>query len=213
MSLYTEYKLALPHGVCPGVGVGGHFTHGGYGYQARSWGLALDSIVALDVVLANGTVIQTNDTQHPDIFFAMRGAADSFGIVTQFYLQTHPVPEEIVVFTARIPAVLDDPEVAAQAFLKLQKTVVDPEYFSASLSFSVYINGKGTFTIRGWCIECDMTTFKDVTFPKLLEGFPNPSSTDVTTMAWVESMYPSGILQLFRNKPKLTLICRSNTSQ
>ena len=45
---------ALPHGTCPGVGLGGHATHGGYGHDSRMWGLTLDTIVGLDVVLANG---------------------------------------------------------------------------------------------------------------------------------------------------------------
>ena len=109
LEIYAQGKRALPHGVCPGVGIGGHFTHGGYGYQARLWGLALDSIVGMDVVLANGSYIYTNATEHPEMFYALRGAADSFGIITNFYLQTRPAPSSIVTFTAQMPEVYKDP--------------------------------------------------------------------------------------------------------
>lgn len=62
-------KRALPHGTCPGVGVGGHATHGGFGYSSRNWGLTLDTITAMDVVLANGSSIHTTPTSYPDIYY------------------------------------------------------------------------------------------------------------------------------------------------
>ncbi len=64
-----EHQRALAHGTWPGVGVGGHFTHGGYGYSSRAWGLALDQITALDVVLANGELVHASETENPDVFF------------------------------------------------------------------------------------------------------------------------------------------------
>ena len=62
-------KRALPHGTCPGVGLGGHSTHGGYGYSSRAWGLALDTITAMDVTLANGSTVHTTSTSYPDIYY------------------------------------------------------------------------------------------------------------------------------------------------
>lgn len=114
--LYAQGERALPHGVCPGVGVGGHFTHGGYGYQSRAWGLALDSIVGLDVILADGSFVHATAERHHEVFFAMRGAADSFGVVTTFYLQTRAAPTSIVTFSANIPDALNDPEKLAVGF-------------------------------------------------------------------------------------------------
>lgn len=111
LEVFAQGERALPHGVCPGVGIGGHFTHGGYGYQSRLWGLALDSIVALDVVLANGSYVTASEKEHSDVFYAMRGAADSFGVITYFYLQTRPAPSSIVTFAANIPAVFDSSSV------------------------------------------------------------------------------------------------------
>lgn len=69
LGIYNQNKRALSHGTCPGVGLGGHATHGGYGFVSRAWGLALDSIVAMDVVLANGSSIHTTPTSYPDMFY------------------------------------------------------------------------------------------------------------------------------------------------
>lgn len=69
LGIYNQSDRALPHGTCPGVGIGGHFTHGGYGYDSRKWGLALDTIVGLDVVLANGSHVHTSSTSNPDIYW------------------------------------------------------------------------------------------------------------------------------------------------
>lgn len=71
LGIYNQNNAhrALPHGTCPGVGVGGHATHGGFGYSSRNFGLTLDTIVALDVTLANGSSIHTTPTSYPDIFY------------------------------------------------------------------------------------------------------------------------------------------------
>lgn len=65
----NDAKRALPHGTCPGVGLGGHATHGGFGYSSRHWGLTLDAITALDVTLANGSTIHTTSSAYPDIYY------------------------------------------------------------------------------------------------------------------------------------------------
>lgn len=64
-----EYGRAVPHGTCSNVGVGGHFTHGGNGFTSRAHGMAIDSLVAMDVVLADGTLVHATATEHSDVFF------------------------------------------------------------------------------------------------------------------------------------------------
>lgn len=60
---------ALPHGTDSRVGAGGHFTMGGDGFTSRTWGLAIDSLVAMDVVLANGSLVHATAKSYPDVFF------------------------------------------------------------------------------------------------------------------------------------------------
>lgn len=60
---------ALPHGTCANVGAGGHFTIGGDGFTTRAYGLAIDSLVGMDVILANGSVVHATSTEYKDVFF------------------------------------------------------------------------------------------------------------------------------------------------
>ncbi|KAF7321863.1 FAD-binding domain-containing protein [Mycena kentingensis (nom. inval.)] len=90
---------AMAHGVCAYVGIGGHSGLGGFGYASRNWGLLIDQVVGADVVLANGTLVHASKTQNSELFWAIRGAAPSFGIVTQYTYMTHPEPPNVVRFS------------------------------------------------------------------------------------------------------------------
>ncbi|KAF7193028.1 FAD-linked oxidoreductase sorD [Pseudocercospora fuligena] len=79
----------------PSIGTGGHLTIGGLGPGSRLHGLASDQIVQVQVVTANGAVVIANEEQYPDLFFAVRGAAWSFGIVTHFWIKTYDVVQQI----------------------------------------------------------------------------------------------------------------------
>ncbi|KAL0630899.1 hypothetical protein Q9L58_010247 [Maublancomyces gigas] len=92
--IFNLGQRALPHGTCPGVGVGGHGTLGGFGYSSRYWGLLVDTIVKFDVVHADGTFESVTATSNPDLFWALRGAGPGFAIVVTFYFETLPAPEE-----------------------------------------------------------------------------------------------------------------------
>lgn len=71
--VYQQKTRAVSHGTCPGIGIGGHFTHGGYGFASRAWGLALDQIVGMQAILANGTEIWADSTTNPDIYWVRFG--------------------------------------------------------------------------------------------------------------------------------------------
>ncbi|OAA59010.1 FAD-binding, type 2 [Niveomyces insectorum RCEF 264] len=97
--LVDHGNRAFAHGVCPGVGMGGHATVGGLGPMSRMWGACLDHIVEAEVVTADGRIVRASDTENPDLFFALRGAGSSFGIVTEFVMRTHPAPGSVVQYT------------------------------------------------------------------------------------------------------------------
>jgi FAD/FMN-containing dehydrogenase len=62
---------ALPHGTCPTVGIGGHAGHAGFGFQSRYWGFALDTIVAMDVVLPDGSLVHASNDENTDVFWVI----------------------------------------------------------------------------------------------------------------------------------------------
>ncbi|GFF24208.1 hypothetical protein IFM58399_00576 [Aspergillus lentulus] len=69
------------------VGVGGFTLGGGTSAVTAEYGWALDNLFEYEVVLPNATVITVNEDQHPDLYFALRGGANNFGIVTYFQLR------------------------------------------------------------------------------------------------------------------------------
>ncbi|GAB0137214.1 hypothetical protein EsDP_00005490 [Epichloe bromicola] len=99
MELYNQGGRAIPHGSCPGVGVAGHVLHGGYGIASRLHGLTLDWLIGATVVFANGSSAHCSETDNADLFWALRGAGSSFGIVTEFEFKTFEAPDQVTPFT------------------------------------------------------------------------------------------------------------------
>ena len=83
--------MALSSGDFGDVGVGGLATGGGVGLLARRQGLTIDRVRAVDVVLADGTLVRADDRQHADLLWAMRGAGGGFGVVTAFEFEADPI--------------------------------------------------------------------------------------------------------------------------
>ncbi|MFT3711630.1 MAG: FAD-binding oxidoreductase [Archangium sp.] len=84
----------------PRVGFSGALLGGGYGLGVRRFGLACDSLVAAEVVLADGRVVVADAERESDLFWALRGAGAHFGVVTRLEVKTHPMPP-LVFATAR----------------------------------------------------------------------------------------------------------------
>ena len=85
------HGLAVGFGDTGSVGLGGITLGGGVGYLARKHGLTIDSLLAADVVTADGEVLRVDEQSHPDLFWAIRGGGGNYGIATRFQFQLHPV--------------------------------------------------------------------------------------------------------------------------
>lgn len=99
LNWYQVYSALEPHGrVCIGgrmktIGVPGLTLIGGFHYFNNKHGYAMDNVVTYDIVLGNGTQITVNKTSHSDLFWALKGGANNYGIVTKFELKTYAVPK------------------------------------------------------------------------------------------------------------------------
>jgi len=89
----AERGRAFPGGHCASVGLGGYLLQGGLGWDGRARGWACQSVVGLDVVLADGALVRADASENPDLLWAARGAGPGFpGVVTRFQLQTYQAP-------------------------------------------------------------------------------------------------------------------------
>ncbi|MGW2095854.1 FAD-binding oxidoreductase [Promicromonospora sukumoe] len=86
----APHGLAISSGDTRSVGVGGLTLSGGMGWKVRRYGLALDSLVAAQLVTADGAVVTASADEHPDLFWAIRGGGGNFGVVTSFEFAAHP---------------------------------------------------------------------------------------------------------------------------
>jgi FAD/FMN-containing dehydrogenase len=84
---------AFPGGHCPRVGVSGYILQGGQGWNGRKWGWACESVVAMDVVTADGELVHASENENSDLLWAARGAGPGyFAVVVRWYLRTYPAP-------------------------------------------------------------------------------------------------------------------------
>ncbi len=109
----VEYSAATgAHGLTTGfgdtgsVGIGGITLGGGVGYLVRKQGLTIDSLLAADVVTADGKLLRVDAQTHPDLFWAIRGGGGNFGVATRFQYRLHEV-DTIVGGMLMLPATPD----------------------------------------------------------------------------------------------------------
>lgn len=89
----APHGLAISSGDTKSVGVGGLTLTGGIGWKVRKYGLAVDNVVAAEVVTADGEVVSVSAEENPELFWAIRGGGGNFGIVTAFDFAAHPTTD------------------------------------------------------------------------------------------------------------------------
>ena len=84
------HNLGTTTGIVSHTGVGGFTLGGGYGRTDRFMGLAVDNLLAANIVTASGEVLRASADENPDLFWAIRGGGGNFGVATEFEFRLHP---------------------------------------------------------------------------------------------------------------------------
>ncbi|HYU49780.1 MAG TPA: FAD-binding oxidoreductase, partial [Candidatus Limnocylindria bacterium] len=106
----APHGLIVPAGIMSETGVAGLALGGGIGWFSRKHGLTCDQFVSLELVLASGEVINVSATEHPELFWALKGGGGNFGVVTRFTFRAREFGPMM-----RLGVSLYEPEDAAQA--------------------------------------------------------------------------------------------------
>ena len=87
-----QHGLIVGFGDSGTVGIAGLTLGGGIGYLVRKHGLTIDSLLAVEIVTAAGDIIVADETNHAELFWAVRGGGGNFGVVTRFRYRLHALP-------------------------------------------------------------------------------------------------------------------------
>ncbi|KAI1454351.1 hypothetical protein F4805DRAFT_323519 [Annulohypoxylon moriforme] len=189
----APYGLAYVGGRVGQVGMGGFTLGGGTSALSAKYGWALDSVVEYEVVLPNATTVTVSETLHPDLYYALRGGGNNFGIVTSFNVTVFPQPS---VYTGsrsfgdeQIPQFLEEAE---KIF-----TIQDSEDTNVGLEYR-YAYSAGS----GWAMSSTQRYAEPVFYPPVFDALNSiPSLGNLTggISSLAQSTNFSGPLGITRN--------------
>jgi FAD/FMN-containing dehydrogenase len=126
------HGLVCPVGVVSHTGVAGLTLGGGMGRLQRKLGLTIDSLLAVELVTADGRVVRASEDEHPELFWGMRGAGANFGIVTSFEFRLHPLDGRVTHGTVTHP--IERAEQLAERYRELAEDGPDELWTSFGLA-------------------------------------------------------------------------------
>jgi FAD/FMN-containing dehydrogenase len=153
------HGLAVPAGLISHTGIGGLTLGGGMGWLTRKFGLTIDNLASAEVVTADGRIRRASASEHPDLFWAIRGGGGNFGVVTSFDFRLHQVdpmvqfglffwgldqgPEVMRLARELIPALPHDLAVVTAAVNAPPAPFVPPEY-QLTPGYALLLTGFGS---------------------------------------------------------------------
>ena len=202
-----QFGLATTGGLVSSTGIAGFTTGGGIGWLMRKHGLASDNLVGADVVTADGQLVHASPSEHPDLFWGLRGGGGNFGVVTSFEFQLHQVGPTVLSGLAFYPA--DEAEQVLRGYRAACATAPDELTTLVNLTTAPpvpflpeSVHGKPIIGIGG-CWSGDLDAGVDATAPFRSLGTVIADVFAPTPYAgWqqaLDPLYPRGIHNYFRS--------------
>ncbi len=94
--ILEPYGLLTPTGTCSGTGIAGSTLGGGIGWLTGKYGMAVDNVLALELVTAQGELVRASASENSELFWGLRGGGGNFGVVTAIEYRLHPVGKVLV---------------------------------------------------------------------------------------------------------------------
>ncbi|XWS17968.1 hypothetical protein CRYUN_Cryun32bG0001900 [Craigia yunnanensis] len=177
---------AFPAGVCTTLGIGGHFTGGGYGPMIRKFGLSIDNVIDAQLIDANGRIFNRK-SMGEDVFWAIRGGGGtSFGAILSWKIKLVRVPAKVTVFEVKKTLEQGATNLVYKWLQVAHK--LDRDIFIRITPVAIMGNGKANNTVQVSFIghflgQTDgLLKLVHVSFPEL-----GLQRNDCLEMSWIES--------------------------
>jgi FAD/FMN-containing dehydrogenase len=185
------FGLACTGGTNYDTGIAGLTLGGGMGWLGGKYGLALDNLLAVDIVTADGQLRHASADEHPDLFWAVRGGGGNFGVVTSFEYQLHPVGP---LLTALAMYPLEQTRAVLRSYHEFASAAPD-ELTTAAALLTLPDGGPPVVGIAG-CYNGDLRQGEAVFKP--LRQFGQPLDVQIAPMPyvqvqhWLDPFFPEG---------------------
>ncbi|MEU0145993.1 FAD-binding oxidoreductase [Streptomyces sp. NPDC006288] len=201
VSAAERVGLTAVTGTAGSVGMVGLTLGGGYGPLLGQFGLAADNLLGAEVVLADGSRVDTDAEHHPDLFWALRGGGGNFGVVTSARIRLHPVPN-VVSGTILYP-IGRSAEILADLGGILQDS---PDELTVDVGFLPGPDGKPTvYVAPTWSGDLQVGNAENGPV-RALAGLGTPVMAEVgpvarsATLAATDAMFPFGRMGAIRTR-------------
>lgn len=218
----NEYGLVIPGGLCLTTGIAGYTLGGGQSALVRKYGLAIDNLIEVEMIDANGCLIKANKRENKDLFWALRGSGGgNFGICTSFKFITHPIKN---VAYAYITWPLSD----LQSIVKIWQLYTKPDANHKLTPLLTLVNSKNESTEStnyNDRLKQFKTKFPDKDLPSMsssgiifqcvflgsveklkkilspLIDIRTPNTIFIQDIPWIEAVYRIGLTPLINPEP------------
>jgi FAD/FMN-containing dehydrogenase len=187
------HGLATTGGIVSSTGIAGLTLGGGVGWLMGKYGLAVDNVLSVDIVTADGRVLRASEEENADLFWGVRGGGGNFGVVASFEYRLHPVGPTIT------GGLVAHPLTAAREVLRFYREVTAalPDELTVYANLIHAPDGSGTKLVAIALCHCGPLRDGEAAI-RPIKGFGSPAMDEIGPMtycqlnAMLDAAYPKG---------------------